>query len=136
MLFHPSPLSLLLPISMGAESGTNICSPLQSITYIEYKEKQKLSLSSGIRAIYKLACIRRRQLIAGEAAKTITIGLQVLLIILLYSTVTPGHPPGILVSSEKPFNNEIVYHKSNIWAQIDQGELKDSCLLFLLPCLP
>lgn len=55
MLFHPSPLSLLLPISMGAESGTNICSPLQSITYIEYKERQKLSPSSGIRSIYKLA---------------------------------------------------------------------------------
>lgn len=57
MLFHPSPLSLLLPISMGAESGTNICSPLQSITYIEYKEKQKLPLSSGIGSIYKLARI-------------------------------------------------------------------------------
>lgn len=49
VLFHPLPLSLLLPISMGAESGTNICSPLQSITYIENKERQKPSLSTGIR---------------------------------------------------------------------------------------
>lgn len=40
---------------------------------------------------------------------TITIGLQVLFIILIYSTITPGHSPSILVSSEKPFKNQIVY---------------------------
>lgn len=52
---------------------------------------------------------KRKQLIAGGAAKTITVGLQVLLIILLYSTITPGHPPSVLVSSEKPFKKDIVY---------------------------
>lgn len=59
MLFHLSPPSLPLLISMGAEYGTNICSPLQSITHIKDKEKWKLSPSSVIGAIYKLACIRK-----------------------------------------------------------------------------
>lgn len=52
---------------------------------------------------------KRRQLFAGGAAKTIAIDLEVLLIILLYSTITPGHPPSVLVSSEKPLKMEIVY---------------------------
>lgn len=51
----------------------------------------------------------RRQLFAGGAVKIITIGLQVLLIILLYSTLAPAHPPGILEYSEKLVNKEVVY---------------------------
>lgn len=59
MLFHLSPLRLLLLIPMGAESGTNICSPLQSISY-KFKEKPNLSpeVESGL--FYKLVCIRSR----------------------------------------------------------------------------
>lgn len=40
------------------------------------------------------------------------IGLQVLLTILLYSTATLRHPPGVLVYSEKLFGEEVIGNTS------------------------